>query len=135
MPNIGPVYWHYWLKPYVRSTQVFICPDAGGCSASEGPPSLTVAERQAGVKGCAGFGGTRAVFDREAVPATPWAYGSGSYGWNACFISASKQTGARGSQQWVVGYPESMTLSEISHAAETPSTNDWIDLFPAIRWK
>src|SRR4051812_1306281 len=49
---------------------------------------------------------------------TPMA-GTGGYGWNACFISASRQTGRRGSQQWVVGYPESFTLAEISHAAET----------------
>jgi prepilin-type N-terminal cleavage/methylation domain-containing protein/prepilin-type processing-associated H-X9-DG protein len=115
VPNVGPVYWHYWLKPYVKSTQVFICPDASGCSASEGPPSLTLAERQAGVKGCAGFGGTRAVFDREAVPATPWTYGSGSYGWNACFVSSHRINPGKGVFEDKVG----TSFTQIPFASET----------------
>jgi prepilin-type N-terminal cleavage/methylation domain-containing protein/prepilin-type processing-associated H-X9-DG protein len=88
--KVGPVYWHYWLKPYVKNIQVFICPSASGCSANEGPPSLTAAEREKGVKACLGFGGTRVVFDLEASPPTPWQYASGSYAWNACFISSHR---------------------------------------------
>jgi hypothetical protein len=57
VPKVGPVYWHYWLKPYVKNIQVFICPSATGCSANEGPPSLTAAEREKGVKACLGFDG------------------------------------------------------------------------------
>src|SRR5215216_6162625 len=44
VPKVGPVYWHYWLKPYVKNLQVFICPSAGGCRAEEGPSSLTLQE-------------------------------------------------------------------------------------------
>src|SRR5438094_5429615 len=74
VPKVGPVYWHYWLKPYVQNIQVFIYPTATGCSANEGPPSLTLQERQAGVGTCKswGPGGTRQVFDLDAVPPYPW---------------------------------------------------------------
>jgi prepilin-type N-terminal cleavage/methylation domain-containing protein/prepilin-type processing-associated H-X9-DG protein len=115
VPKVGPVYWHYWLKPYVKNIQVFICPSAGGCGAGEGPPSLAVQEREAGVKTCAGFGGTRAVFDLEAVPPTPWSYGSGSYGWNACFISSHRLNPGKGVFQDKVG----TSLAQVPFAAET----------------
>src|SRR2546425_7830812 len=57
VPKVGPVYWHYWLKPYVKNIQGFICPSATGCSANEGPASLTLQERQAGGGACKSFCG------------------------------------------------------------------------------
>jgi prepilin-type N-terminal cleavage/methylation domain-containing protein/prepilin-type processing-associated H-X9-DG protein len=115
VPKIGPVYWHYWLKPYVKSIQVFVCPSAGGCTGAEGPPSLTAAERQAGSKECMADGGTRAVYDMEAVPPTPWNYGSGSYGWNSCFISSHRLNPGKGVFEDKVG----TALNQIPFASET----------------
>jgi prepilin-type N-terminal cleavage/methylation domain-containing protein len=119
VPKVGPVYWHYWLKPYVKSIQVFICPSATGCSAEEGPKSLTQQERQAGVGACKGFGGggTRQVFDLDAVPREPWTYGPGSYGWNGCFVGHSRLIPGKG----VAGYGDMVgtPLAQIAFAAET----------------
>ena len=119
LPKVGPVYWHYWLKPYVKNLQVFICPSAGGCSANEGPPSLTLKERQAGVSVCKswGEGGTRQVFDLDTVPTPPWAYGTGSYGYNGCFISGHRLNPGKG-----IGRFEDMVgthLAQIAFPAET----------------
>jgi len=107
--------WYRIVTPYVKNIQVFICPSAGGCSAGEGPPSLTPQEREAGVKACAGFGGTRAVFDREAVPPTPWSYGSGSYGWNACFVSSHRAEAGKPGFEDKVG----TSLAQVALPAET----------------
>jgi prepilin-type N-terminal cleavage/methylation domain-containing protein/prepilin-type processing-associated H-X9-DG protein len=109
--NWGAIhYWYVLLQPYVKSMNVFRCPSASGGSGYTGPGGrrYDIGEiwdpNEKDVNG-------RLVKD--------WTAGTGGYGWNACFISASQQTGRRGSQQWVVGYPESFTLAEISHAAET----------------
>src|SRR5207245_6630589 len=61
LPKVGPVYWHYWLKPYVKNLQFVICPSAGRCSANGGPPSPTLKERPARGRACkaGGEGGRR----------------------------------------------------------------------------
>jgi prepilin-type N-terminal cleavage/methylation domain-containing protein/prepilin-type processing-associated H-X9-DG protein len=83
----GPTYWHVHLKPYVKNLGVFLCPSASGCSASEISSQVSEKDRQAGEKTCAGYGGTRGIFDPDLQPRPTWAYGSGSYGWNACFAT------------------------------------------------
>jgi prepilin-type N-terminal cleavage/methylation domain-containing protein/prepilin-type processing-associated H-X9-DG protein len=115
VPKVGPVYWHYWMKPYVKNLQVFICPSATCCSAAEGPASLTDQERAAGLGTCRGYGGTRVVYDPDVVPPTPWTYGPGSYGWNACFISPSRINPGKGLFDDRVG----TSFTQIPFAAET----------------
>jgi prepilin-type N-terminal cleavage/methylation domain-containing protein/prepilin-type processing-associated H-X9-DG protein len=83
--SYGPTYWHVHLKPYVKNLQVFVCPSASGCSASEISRHVAAKDIAAGEKTCAGYGGTRAVFDPDLSPRPPWSHGSGSYGWNACY--------------------------------------------------
>jgi prepilin-type N-terminal cleavage/methylation domain-containing protein/prepilin-type processing-associated H-X9-DG protein len=114
VPKVGPVYWHYWMKPYVKNLRVFICPSATGCSTSEGPLALTDQERQAGLAMCRGNGGTKFVYDSDAVPPTPWTYGPGSYGWNACFISAGRISG-----KTVLDERVATSFSQIPFAGET----------------
>src|SRR5262249_50345537 len=95
-------YWYLLLQPYVKNMSVFRCPSAGGASGYSDPATGRAYD-------------ISEIWDPNEKDASGrlakhWYAGTGGYGWNACFISASKQTGARGSQQWVVGYPESMTL-------------------------
>jgi prepilin-type processing-associated H-X9-DG protein len=48
-----------------------------------------VPEREitAGEKTCAGYGGAQGIFDPDLNPRPPATYGSGSYGWNACYAT------------------------------------------------
>jgi prepilin-type processing-associated H-X9-DG protein len=95
----------------VKNIDVFRCPSAQGASGYADPITKQAYD-------------IRDVFDPNEKDASGrlkkhWTAGTGGYGWNACFISASRQTGPRGSQQWVVGYPEAMSLTEIARSAET----------------
>jgi prepilin-type N-terminal cleavage/methylation domain-containing protein/prepilin-type processing-associated H-X9-DG protein len=78
-------YWHYHLKPYVKNLDVFVCPSAGGCDDSVISAHVPPNVRASGRFTCNSFGGTRRVFDPDVSPKT--GYGSGSYGWNACFAT------------------------------------------------
>jgi prepilin-type N-terminal cleavage/methylation domain-containing protein/prepilin-type processing-associated H-X9-DG protein len=83
----GPTYWHVHLKPYVKNLQVFLCPSAGDCDAGAISAKVPAAVRNAGLATCRGYGGARGIFDPDLVPTPSWSYGSGSYGWNACFAT------------------------------------------------
>jgi prepilin-type N-terminal cleavage/methylation domain-containing protein/prepilin-type processing-associated H-X9-DG protein len=83
----GATYWHVHVKPYVKNLQVFLCPSAGGCTSSHISKEVPAKEIAAGEKTCAGYGGTRGIFDPDLNPRPPASYGSGSYGWNACYAT------------------------------------------------
>jgi prepilin-type N-terminal cleavage/methylation domain-containing protein/prepilin-type processing-associated H-X9-DG protein len=84
----GPyTYWHYHLKPYVKNLQVFLCPSAGECDDSAVSSKVPAGVRTAGRSTCRQYGGTRQVFDPDITPRPKTVYGSGSYGWNACFAT------------------------------------------------
>jgi prepilin-type processing-associated H-X9-DG protein len=83
----GPTYWHVHLKPYVKNLQVFLCPSASGCDPREISRHVLPRDSAAGAKVCAGYGGTRGIFDPDLQPRPPSTHGSGSYGWNACFAT------------------------------------------------
>jgi prepilin-type N-terminal cleavage/methylation domain-containing protein/prepilin-type processing-associated H-X9-DG protein len=114
--RVGPTYWHYWLKPYVKSKQVFVCPSAGGCDA--GAVSNKIDSRWKDPATCNWIGGTRLVHDLDdpAPDDALWYRGSGSYGWNSCFVSTHDETGAfRGTSLASVNKPaETIMIGEIS---------------------
>jgi prepilin-type N-terminal cleavage/methylation domain-containing protein/prepilin-type processing-associated H-X9-DG protein len=104
-------YWYVLLQPYVKNMAVFVCPSAGGASIYQDPATGRYYD-------------IKEIWDPNEKDASGnlvkhWLAGTGGYGWNACYISASRQSGPRDNQQWVVGYPEAISLASITHAAET----------------
>jgi len=104
-------YWYVLLQPYVKSIAVFRCPSASGASGYSDPATGRAYD--------IGEAWDPNEKDAQGNLKKSWVAGTGGYGWNACYISASKQTGDRGSQVWVTGSPEGMSLASITHAAET----------------
>jgi prepilin-type N-terminal cleavage/methylation domain-containing protein/prepilin-type processing-associated H-X9-DG protein len=84
----GPyTYWHFHLKPYVKNLGVFICPSAGDCDDSAISSHVPASVLNAGRSNCRQYGGTRRLFDPDLNPVPKTVFGSGSYGWNACFAT------------------------------------------------
>jgi prepilin-type N-terminal cleavage/methylation domain-containing protein/prepilin-type processing-associated H-X9-DG protein len=110
----GPTYWHVHLKPYVKNLQVFVCPSAGECDASAISPRVPAAVRSSGLATCRGYGGTRKLFDPDLNPVPAWSFGSGSYGWNACFATNFAWDGKKATEGAV-----NTTLPQITLPAET----------------
>jgi len=96
-------YWHVALQPYIKSYDLFRCPS---CSSSEGN---------------AAYLGTCKVHNPYEANPLVWSAGSGSFGWNACYIGsgytdlATRTSGWAGVSVSAVGVPaETVMIAEIT---------------------
>src|SRR5205823_5647141 len=87
---------HVSLQPYIKNWDLFRCTS---CSDSEG---------------IASYFGTCKVFNPYLTNPLPWSAGSGSYGWNACYIGSGYTDVATRTSGWA-----GVAMSAVGLTAET----------------